>query len=667
MKTDGWLINSFEKQSRLYLRFKTTQGNKLDLLVNSLHYFYLVPKKNMVEELAYKISLHPNVVKTEIELKKTRILSDSLEPVLKISINCPENSKELETQLRNIEGVLELAETKLPYYFKFIADNQLSFFKKYEIAYNNEEYVNAKEIGEQEPDNLVLASLIQVKGLLALKTQESNVEYVTKNNLNYALRNIDILFASWFNENQIRKKLIPAGLIHCDLREDVRADMYFEINEKDNVETLDGQIILGKRRLTRLIELSRITGVKPDIITKITPGSLNTFIHAIAAKQKGFLVPDKKKLVEAPKTLLELMAVDKGGTILYPSPGTYENVAKCDFASMYPSIICKYNISPDTLNCSCCSENKFMIKGIDWHGCRKIEGIIPTGLEPVLLRRLKLKHLKKQAINAQEKQELNDRQGALKTILVTCFGYLGFSNFAFSNVECKEAVVLIGRFVLEQSIDIANEMGLTPIYGIVDSLFVKNGNKEQYEEFVKKVSEKTGISLELNCIFKKIAFPQSSDGSWVANKYYGITNEGEIESRGISLRHSDSCKWLKEFDKRIIPIILSEDNEKELLIYLNSILNEFSRQIRENDVCLKDLAITKRIRGKISEYTSNAPHLVAYRQLPTQDNHSKFIYTTEGPKPIQLTNLNNIDKKKYQTLLQHELEALCKGITKQNS
>ena len=44
--------------------------------------------------------------------------------------------------------------------------------------------------------------------------------------------------------------------------------------------------------------------------------------------------------------------------VLDSQPGVYTNVIELDFASLFPSIIATRNISPETLNCSCCQVYK---------------------------------------------------------------------------------------------------------------------------------------------------------------------------------------------------------------------------------------------------------------------------------------------------------------------
>jgi DNA polymerase, archaea type len=52
---------------------------------------------------------------------------------------------------------------------------------------------------------------------------------------------------------------------------------------------------------------------------------------------------------QARGNISEPRAADKGGMIFQPEPGVYEMVHQIDFTSLYPSIIVKYNLSPETI------------------------------------------------------------------------------------------------------------------------------------------------------------------------------------------------------------------------------------------------------------------------------------------------------------------------------
>jgi DNA polymerase elongation subunit (family B) len=361
---------------------------------------------------------------------------------------------------------------------------------------------------------------------------------------------------------------------------------------------------------------------------------------------------------------------------------------------MYPNIIVRYNISPETMHCTCGDDIEVPEAG--WTICRR-RGLIPLGLEPVLRRRLELKRLMKAETDPAKRHEYDLRQRALKNILVTCFGYLGFKNFIFSNVECKECVFLLGRHILERTKGIAEEEGLEVLYGIVDSIFVKDGSRCDYERFVGRASGEFGFALELDCIFSSIAFPSSSDGSGVANKYYGITATNKIEARGISLRHSDSPQFIKEFQEKAIRAILGDgeaglaagghdgsagmacgesggrgteaggsesgarERERNLTKKLCAIVEEYENKLLERGFALEQLAITRSVTK--TEYKANQPHVLAYRQAPDGKGHVTFVFTVYGPKPVHMARIEEIDCAQYVRLLRMSVDELLLGIS----
>jgi len=582
-------------------------------------YFYAICRNP--DEMRWLLSSHPKAIDVSIEYRYPHIHSSEKAPLVRIRTALAD-FKSVASDIRKVPGVLSLAETTIPHHFRYCMDKGLSFF-------DSEPELTMEMAG---PDGRVSP-------------------------------HVDVAF-SW---GPIPER-IPA--IHLDLKEDLRHDIYGEpFSGKD-------LLALGKERFIRVMELSHLTSVRPGTVSRITPGRLNTFLHMQAARERGYVIPDTKKEVERPKSLNMLRRMDKGGTIFYPPPGIYRDVAKCDFASMYPNIIVKYNITPEKMHCSCGDDIEMPISG--WKICRK-RGIIPYGIEKVLLRRLALKKMMKAEQDPEKKRMLDIRQKALKNILVTCFGYLGFSNFVFSNVECKEAVMLYGRHILERTKEMAEEDGLEVLYGIVDSVFVriadsstletnistqktktKNLDSEaRFERFVKRVSDEFGIELELDCVFRAIAFPCAEDGSGVANKYYGMTYDNEIEARGIAYRHSDAPKFIKDFEREAIPKMLERD-----LDGLRAVFETYRARIFDDSYSLDELSITKSIREE--EYKVNAPHVVAYRHQPTGLGYVIYVFTKSGPMPLDLAKRlgEKPDPVKYEGILMRAREEITRGLWK---
>ena len=137
----------------------------------------------------------------------------------------------------------------------------------------------------------------------------------------------------------------------------------------------------------------------------------------------------------------------------------------------------KKNLSAETILCSCCLNSRLRVPELDYNICEKRIGIVPTSLDILLKKRAKYKELKKASTsttNEKLKAAVYDaRQSALKWILVTSFGYLGFNNAKFGRIDAHIAVCAFGRQILLKAAKIAERYGFRVLHGIVDSIWVK--------------------------------------------------------------------------------------------------------------------------------------------------------------------------------------------------
>src|SRR5690606_21978879 len=127
-----------------------------------------------------------------------------------------------------------------------------------------------------------------------------------------------------------------------------------------------------------------------------------------------------------------------------------------DFASLYPNIMSKKNLSGETVLCSCCPDSKRRVPELGWHICEKRTGMVPKSLEILLKKRALYKQrLKSSDTPADVKKVYDARQNALKWILVTSFGYLGFNNAKFGRIDAHIATCAFDRQILLQAVRIA--------------------------------------------------------------------------------------------------------------------------------------------------------------------------------------------------------------------
>ena len=278
----------------------------------------------------------------------------------------------------------------------------------------------------------------------------------------------------------------------------------------------DGRILIDTAQsfhyresgLAGIILGARLTGLAPNLTARFTSGTLISAYEVYEALRRGIAVPFRKSDPEAVRRFCDLKATDRGGMMFQPVPGLYDRVSEIDFTSLYPSIIVSYNLSPETLV----------------HPDRK--GFLPLVLEPLLALRKESKARK------MTDPSYAGIDAILKWMLVTCFGYTGYKNAKFGQIEVHEKITGHARDILLTTKECAEEMGFDVLHGIVDCLWVKGGSPGALKV---RVEEKTGLHTTLDS-YDWIVFLPMPDGFGAYNRYYGCLSAGEMKVRGIMAR-----------------------------------------------------------------------------------------------------------------------------------
>jgi len=286
-----------------------------------------------------------------------------------------------------------------------------------------------------------------------------------------------------------------------------------------------------------------------------------------------------------------------------------------------------HNISPETMLCKCCKNHR--VPEANYTVCEKREGIVPKTLRPILERRVWLKRMasltppspnggkgkgegsrwEKREENNKRREIYNRRQIALKWMLVTCFGYLGYKNARFGRIEAHEAVTAFGREKLLQAKEICEDEGFELLHAITDSLWIwKEGlREEEVLGLCQKISEATGITMTLEGIYQWMAFLPSRKNpeSPVANRYFGLFKNGRIKGRGLTFRRSDMPPLIQEAQIRMIEVLAEAKNIDDYRSKIPKILDlllEYGQMLKDGQTKNEDLAIAKRISQEPDEY-----------------------------------------------------------------
>ncbi len=379
--------------------------------------------------------------------------------------------------------------------------------------------------------------------------------------------------------------------------------------------------LFGDTGMPGLIELSRLSGIPLQRLARSSPGTAISAMEVALAISRGVLVPFKKREPEDFKTGLALVETDKGGLTYLPRPGVRGNVAELDFASMYPSLMDRYNISPETINCGCCDPG-LPVPGIGAHTCTRRRGIIPDTLAPILEKRRLLKARQKAALSPGEAEAFRRRQTALKWLLVVSFGFLGYRNARFGRIEAHEAVTAWGREKLLMAKEIAEREGYAFLHGLTDAIWVtRNGATDNdYEALRDAITLETEMPIALEGIYDWIAFLPSRQNTAVAvpNRFVGLFRHGEIKVRGIAVRRSDTPPFVAALQRALLDSLSKAGGSAALRALrpeLEASIEDAVRELREGRVPPEALAIARRISKAPDQYVANTAAAAVTREL----------------------------------------------------
>jgi len=321
--------------------------------------------------------------------------------------------------------------------------------------------------------------------------------------------------------------------------------------------------------LDGLIEVSRTCRVPLHRATRASIGTIMSSLQLYQATKDDILIPWKKREPEAFKSAWELLVADRGGFIFEPKLGIHDWIAEVDFSSMYPTLMAKRNISAETVLCKCCPDSTLRVPELGYNVCQKREGIVPRTLKMILKKRVTYKHLRNEAEDPKLRQIYNRRQKALKWILVTCFGYLGYKNARFGKVDAHIAVCAFAREALLKTVRMAEERGFEIVHGIVDSLWLKKegASPREYVELCQAVSKEIGVQLNVEGRYRWIVFLSSRMHVEVPvlNRYYGVFDSGKIKVRGIEAVRRDTPPFIKKAQMDMIRVLAKAPNSEAFM------------------------------------------------------------------------------------------------------
>ncbi len=365
-----------------------------------------------------------------------------------------------------------------------------------------------------------------------------------------------------------------------------------------NIDDVKSTYGLADKFVPFAMQLSNLTGLPLDQVGAASVGFRLEWYLMREAYKYDELVPNR---VERPAVSY------RGAVVLKPVKGVHENIAVLDFSSMYPNIMIKYNVGPDTIvKDEKCDPDKHYIAPEVGHCFRKEPpGFFKRVLTTLLQLRKSIKaEMKKYPPTSYEYRILNERQKAVKVLANATYGYMGWVHARWYCRECAEAVTAWGRKTIMTAIKIAKSLGLRVIYGDTDSLFVTY-DPEKVNKLIKLIQEKLGFEIKIDKVYKRVFFTEAK------KRYAGLLEDGRIDIVGFEAVRGDWAEIAKEVQERVTEILLKKGSVNEAINYVKKVIAD----LKAGKIPLDKLVIWKTLSKRIEEYSVDAPHVVAAKKL----------------------------------------------------
>jgi DNA polymerase elongation subunit (family B) len=270
-----------------------------------------------------------------------------------------------------------------------------------------------------------------------------------------------------------------------------------------------------------------------------------------------------------------------GAKVLEPVVGIHENTGIYDLASLYPSIIITWNLSPETVN-----------EAEPWNE--------PEGLVPILLKGLF--ELRQEYRN----QGRDNDQRVVKEIMNSFYGVMALPTFRLYEAKVASETTKQGRKIIEYTKEVAENEGYKVIYGDTDSVFVSGipniSSANKLESIINKHYDSYARNIGLPNHRLRIEFEgYASKTLMVAKKRYAMKLEdGSYKIAGFQMKRSDAPALAKEIQENIISMILEGASKKEAYKYYDQMKEEV-KQGNQNE----KIGLPRAFSKALDKYANN--------------------------------------------------------------
>ncbi len=311
----------------------------------------------------------------------------------------------------------------------------------------------------------------------------------------------------------------------------------------------------------------------------------------------------------------------EGGAVFDPISGVKEMVSVLDLKSLYPMCMVTVNASPETKVDPASFDGETYVAPNGTHFRKEPDGVIREMVDELLEEREQKKSLRDDHDPDTAEYDTYDRQqAAVKVIMNSLYGVLGWNRFRLYDQEMGAAVTATGRDVIEFTETAASELGYEVCYGDTDSVMLELGAdvskaeaieqsfaiedhiNDAYDEFAAELNaDSHRFEIEFEKLYRR--FFQAGK----KKRYAGhiVWKEGkdvdDIDITGFEYKRSDIAPITKEVQKEVLEMIVTGADREDIKDYVHDVIE----RVRAGDVSLEEIGIPGGIGKKLDNYDTD--------------------------------------------------------------
>jgi DNA polymerase, archaea type len=250
--------------------------------------------------------------------------------------------------------------------------------------------------------------------------------------------------------------------------------------------------------------------------------------------------------------------------------GVAHNVWHCDVASLYPSIMLKFDCFPVTDQLQ----------------------IFRHLLTDLRTFRLEAKAEMRAEKDPSKQHHLQALQNTFKILLNSFYGYLGFAQGHFADFDAAARVTQIGRDLLKKMIDWLGAHGANVIEVDTDGIYFVPPAQTEIDELQRGLAKELPEGIE-------IEFDEQFDAmfSYKAKNYALLTKDRDVVIKGGALKSRGLEKFQRVFLEEMIKLIMEGKPEA-----ITDLRNQFEKEIRNREWRIDMLMKTDTLQDSLDKY-----------------------------------------------------------------